>query len=140
MLFWDDLRNSSTHFHVNASFPYPLKLSDLQACSFIKKWLQHSCFPVKFAQFLTTPISKNIANDCFWLLRILDSRNIDMKWAKEDEQKRKRKREVSLTELMTFEVTVLKQIYRFTSVPLIRMTSIPTVSTSSLAKQNKSII
>ena len=44
---------------------------------------------------------------------------------------------MSLTEPKTFEVTVLKQIYRFVSAPLIRMTSKPTVSTSSLAKQNK---
>ena len=31
-----------------------------EACNFIKKKLQHSCFPVKFAKFLKTPILKNI--------------------------------------------------------------------------------
>ena len=32
----------------------------LQACNFIKKKLQHWCFPVKFAKFLRTSILKNI--------------------------------------------------------------------------------
>ena len=36
------------------------KVSDLQACNFIKKRLQHRCFPVKFAKFLRTAILKNI--------------------------------------------------------------------------------
>ena len=31
-----------------------------QACNFIKKRLQHSCFPVNIAKFLRTPILKNI--------------------------------------------------------------------------------
>ena len=34
-----------------------LKIS--QACNFVKKRLQHSCFSVKSLQFLRTPISKN---------------------------------------------------------------------------------
>ena len=36
------------------------KVAGLQACNFIKKRLQHSCFPAKFANFLRTPILKNI--------------------------------------------------------------------------------
>ena len=31
------------------------KYLDLKACSFIKKRLQHRCFPVKFAKILSTP-------------------------------------------------------------------------------------
>ena len=34
--------------------------SGLQACSFIKKSLQHLCFPVNIAKFLRTTILKNI--------------------------------------------------------------------------------
>ena len=40
---------------VGASFD---KVSGL--CNFIKKRLQHMCFPVKFAKFLRGPILKNI--------------------------------------------------------------------------------
>ena len=36
------------------------KVAGLQACNFIKKRLQHSCFPVKFAKLLRTPNLKNI--------------------------------------------------------------------------------
>ena len=32
------------------------KVLDLQTCKFIKKRLQHRCFPVKFAKFLRAPI------------------------------------------------------------------------------------
>ena len=38
-----------------------------QACIFIKKRLQHRCFPVNTAEFLGTPILKTSANGCFWL-------------------------------------------------------------------------
>ena len=38
---------------------WSLFLIKLQA-NFIKKRLQHRCFPVKFAKFLKTPVSKNI--------------------------------------------------------------------------------
>ena len=31
------------------------KIADPQACNFIKKRLQHMCFPVKFAKFLRAP-------------------------------------------------------------------------------------
>ena len=36
------------------------KVAGLKAWNFIKNRLQHSCFPVKFAKFLRTPILKNI--------------------------------------------------------------------------------
>ena len=36
------------------------KVAGLQACIFIKKKLQHRCFPVKFAKVLRTPILKII--------------------------------------------------------------------------------
>ena len=36
------------------------KVPCLQVCNFIKKRLQHRCFPVKFAKFLRTPILKSI--------------------------------------------------------------------------------
>ena len=40
------------------------KVAGLKVCSFIKKRLQHRCFPVNIAKFLRTPILKNI---CKWL-------------------------------------------------------------------------
>ena len=41
------------------------KVKDCKACNFIKKRLQHRCFPVNIAKFLVTPDLKNI---CIWLL------------------------------------------------------------------------
>ena len=41
------------------------KVAGLQACNFIKKRLQHSCFSVNIVKFLRTLILKNI---CKWLL------------------------------------------------------------------------
>ena len=41
------------------------KVAGLKACNFIKKRLQHTCFPIKYAKFLRTPILKNICDDCF---------------------------------------------------------------------------
>ena len=35
-------------------------VADLKTCNFIKKRIQHRCFPGKFAKFLRTPILKNI--------------------------------------------------------------------------------
>ena len=35
------------------------KVTNLQGCDFIKKRLQHRCFPVKCAKFVRTPISQN---------------------------------------------------------------------------------
>ena len=40
-------------------------ISGLQSCNFIKKRLQHRCFPIKFAKFLRTPILKNICERLF---------------------------------------------------------------------------
>ena len=39
---------------------------DLQDCNFIKKRLQHKCFPMKFAKFLRTPFLQNTSSG--WLL------------------------------------------------------------------------
>ena len=38
-----------------------------EACSFIKKGIQHGCFPVKFAKFLTSPFLQNTSGACFCL-------------------------------------------------------------------------
>ena len=35
------------------------KIPDLQACNFIKKRLQHSCFPVNIAKFLKIPFTEH---------------------------------------------------------------------------------
>ena len=45
------------------------KVTGVKACNFIKKRLQHRCFPVKFAKFLRTPILKNF---CERLLLLRD--------------------------------------------------------------------
>ena len=44
------------------------KVAGLQACNFIKKRLQHKCFPKNIAKFLRTTILKNI---CEQLLLVL---------------------------------------------------------------------
>ena len=36
------------------------KFAGFQAWNFIKKWLQHKCFPVNFAKFFRTPFLQNI--------------------------------------------------------------------------------
>ena len=45
----------------------------LQACNFIEKRLQHSCFPLNIAKLLKTPILKNIYK---WLLLIFYQKSI----------------------------------------------------------------
>ena len=40
--------------------------SSLQVCNFIKKRLQHRCFPVIFVKFLRAPFSQNTSGGCFW--------------------------------------------------------------------------
>ena len=40
-------------------------LQACQTCNFIKKRLQHRCFPMKLAKFLRTPILKNICKRLF---------------------------------------------------------------------------
>ena len=42
------------------------KVAGMKACSFIKKTLQHSCFPGNMANFLKVPILKNIIDHCSW--------------------------------------------------------------------------
>ena len=42
-----------------------IKLQAFQACNFIKKRLQHRCFPMKFAKFIRTPFLKEHLR---WLL------------------------------------------------------------------------
>ena len=40
--------------------------SGLKVCNFIKKRLQHRCFPVNIAKFLRTAFSQNTSSGCFW--------------------------------------------------------------------------
>ena len=47
------------------------KAAGLQVCNFIKKRLQHRCFPVIIANFLRIPILRTSANGCFCLFRSL---------------------------------------------------------------------
>ena len=49
------------------------KVAGLNPCNFIKKRLQHICFPVNIAKFLRTPILKNI---CDRLLLNLSSQSL----------------------------------------------------------------
>ena len=42
------------------------KVVDRKACNFIKKRLQHRCFPVNIGKFFKKPILKNILYACFW--------------------------------------------------------------------------
>ena len=42
-----------------------IKISGVQASSFIKKRLEHRCFPVNTVKFLRTAILKTSANGCF---------------------------------------------------------------------------
>ena len=44
-----------------------LDVLDLKACKFIKKRLQHRCFPVKFAIFLENVFLRNTSGGCFWI-------------------------------------------------------------------------
>ena len=41
------------------------KIASLRAENFIKKRLQHSCFPVKFAKFLKAPFLQKTSGGCF---------------------------------------------------------------------------
>ena len=63
----------------------------LQACNFIKKRLLHRCFPVKYMEFLRTPILKNICDPMLLqrsilictaksIERCLYKLNSDLKW------------------------------------------------------------
>ena len=46
---------------------WSLFLIKLQAWNFVKKRLQHRCFPVKFAKVLRTPVLKNTSGGYFYL-------------------------------------------------------------------------
>ena len=48
-------------------FLISLQAWGLKACIFIKKRLQHRCFPVKFAKILRAPFLQNISSGCFCL-------------------------------------------------------------------------
>ena len=50
------------------------KLADPQGCNFIKKRLQHRCFPLNIAKFLRTAF---FIEDLWWLLlhNIAESKN-----------------------------------------------------------------
>ena len=52
------LQNTSGSSHLQMFF-------GLKACNFIKKRLQHRCFPVKFKKILRTPFLQNTSHDCF---------------------------------------------------------------------------
>ena len=47
------------------------KAGGLQVCNFIKKRLQHRCFPLSIANFFRIPILRKSANGCFCLFRSL---------------------------------------------------------------------
>ena len=44
------------------------KVARLKPCKFIKKRLQHMCFPVKNTNFLKTPFLQNTSGSCFYFL------------------------------------------------------------------------
>ena len=44
------------------------KVAGLQTCNYIKKRLQHSCFPVNIKKFLRTPILKSICERLFLIV------------------------------------------------------------------------
>ena len=46
------------------------KVAGLKAYNFIKKRLQHRCFPVKFAKFLETPFLESIPGGCFCIVKL----------------------------------------------------------------------
>ena len=55
------IQNKKSHIQKKMSMKSLFyKVVGLQVCNFIKKRLQHRCFPVKFAKVLRTPILENI--------------------------------------------------------------------------------
>ena len=44
------------------------KVATLKACNFIKKRLQHMCFPVKFAKFLRAVFLQNTSSGYSWII------------------------------------------------------------------------
>ena len=65
--FADVLQNKFSEkfrkFHIKTTVLESL----FQACNFIKKRLQHRCFPVKFVKFTKTPFLQNNSSGCFWI-------------------------------------------------------------------------
>ena len=76
MFCYKELFLKISHFHKKAPVSESLfnKIADLKACSFIKKRLQHRCFPVNFAKFLRTPILKNICKQLSFVRKIFMTR------------------------------------------------------------------
>ena len=68
-------------------------VAGLKTCSFIKKRLQHSCFPVKFVKFLIIPFLQNTFGGYFWNLTyasaaiLLHIRIENLNWNESHEQK-----------------------------------------------------
>ena len=62
------------------------------ACNFIKKSLQHSCFPVKFAKFLTTLFLQNTSIGRLWTQSFIYSNgsNLLANWEEVTDQKLKK--------------------------------------------------
>ena len=90
VIFTDEHLCCSLFFNENAG---------LRSCSFIKKRLQHRCFPLNIATFLKTPVLKNICErlfECFptWIDNITS--NI---WSAEDISKRKESSKSCKTQL-----------------------------------------
>ena len=58
------------------------KVTGLQTCNFIKKRLQHRCFPVNIAKFLRTPVLKNICERLLLQITLLSLivQVIPIKW------------------------------------------------------------
>ena len=54
------------------------KVVGFQSCNLIKKRLQHSCFPVKFAKILATSILKNICERLLLKFRILTYKIVEL--------------------------------------------------------------
>ena len=54
------------------------KVTDLKAWNFIKKRLQHRCFPVKSEKFLRTPFWRTSANDCFYTINVKKFSNLNV--------------------------------------------------------------
>ena len=52
---------------------FSIKFAGLKVCNSIKKRLQHSCLPGKFANFLRTPFSQNNFRGYFWGVSLLFS-------------------------------------------------------------------
>ena len=57
------------------------KVTGLKAWNFIKKKLQHRCFPVKFAKCLRTYFLQNTSGGCFWKWKdVLSSFHFSLPW------------------------------------------------------------